>query len=132
MRTAQDHLGSCGDMKVPRLWQFPGLFPWIQEIGAEANFCQDWVLLATFNPRNSLEERLPARCGWGGAGKCWGGAGSQGWRRMREQGMPHLHMVHHHLIGQMAAVLGFVHFLVEEGLGAERGRKSSGKLVVKS
>lgn len=34
----------------------------------------------------------------------------------------HLHVVHHHLIGEVAAVLGLVHLFVKEGLGGERGR----------
>lgn len=35
---------------------------------------------------------------------------------------PHLHVVHHHLIGKVAAVLGLIHLLVKEGLGGEGER----------
>lgn len=30
--------------------------------------------------------------------------------------LPHLHVVHHHLIGQVASVLCLVHLLVQQGL----------------
>lgn len=41
-------------------------------------------------------------------------------RRAEAPCKPHLHVVHHHLIGKVAAILGLIHFLVKEGLG---GRK---------
>lgn len=34
----------------------------------------------------------------------------------------HLHVVHHHLISEVAAILGLIHFLVKEGLRSRKGK----------
>lgn len=38
---------------------------------------------------------------------------------------PHLHVVHHHLVGQVAAVLGFIHLFVQERLEGESEKEGA-------
>lgn len=52
------------------------------------------------------------RRGFWESGKECGAGGSKTLRSTEAPSKPHLHMVHHHLIGQVAAVLGLIHLFV--------------------
>lgn len=68
---------------------------------------------------------LGCRGFWESGKKC----GAGGPKTLRSTGVPvkpHLHMVHHHLVGQVAAVLGLVHLFVQERLRGEREKDGAG------